>query len=174
MGPGDNAISFFLVHPKYNSLLDLLRELRTELEIAVPRKEVRLPEVPTEDDIRRFYQAVWNCRNGWPDMVLIKTLFYTGVRVSELVSIRLDEVDVERCQIGIPTFLPVRRFNGARVKMLGSQSKEFFLLCRGMLLRTALLSNVFDPLGSLYRSSIDPGENQVTGVNWYHDSGDRG
>jgi integrase/recombinase XerD len=34
-------------------------------------------------------------------MVLIKTLFYTGVRVSELVSIRLDEVDVERCQMRI-------------------------------------------------------------------------
>ena len=34
-------------------------------------------------------------------MVLIKTLFYTGVRVSELVAIRLDEVDVERCQIRI-------------------------------------------------------------------------
>jgi integrase/recombinase XerD len=28
-------------------------------------------------------------------------LFYTGVRVSELVSIRLDEVDLDRCQIRI-------------------------------------------------------------------------
>src|ERR1019366_7259847 len=34
-------------------------------------------------------------------MVLIKTLFYTGVRVSELVNIRLDEVDLDRCQIRI-------------------------------------------------------------------------
>ena len=66
----------------------------------VPRKEERFPEVPTEDEMRRFYQAVWNCRN-FADMVLIKTLFYTGVRVSELVAIRLDEVDVERCQIRI-------------------------------------------------------------------------
>jgi len=33
--------------------------------------------------------------------VLIKTLFYTGVRVSELVTIRLQEVDLERCQIRI-------------------------------------------------------------------------
>jgi len=39
--------------------------------------------------MRRFYPAVWNCRN-FADMVLIKTLFYTGVRVSELVAIRLD------------------------------------------------------------------------------------
>ncbi|HVC83515.1 MAG TPA: tyrosine-type recombinase/integrase, partial [Chloroflexota bacterium] len=35
------------------------------------------------------------------DMVLIKTLFYTGVRVSELVNIRLDDVDLDRCQIRI-------------------------------------------------------------------------
>jgi integrase/recombinase XerD len=86
--------------PDYPYLKSVFRALREELEIAVPRKEVRLPEVPTEDDIRRFYQAVWNCRN-FADMVLIKTLFYTGVRVSELVAIRLDEVDVERCQIRI-------------------------------------------------------------------------
>src|SRR2546425_11680018 len=86
--------------PDYSYLKSVFRALREELEIAVPRKEVRLPEIPTEDDIRRFYQTVWNCRN-FADMALIKTLFYTGVRVSELVAIRLDEVDVERCQIRI-------------------------------------------------------------------------
>ncbi len=86
--------------PDYPYLKSVFRALRAELEISVPRKEERLPEVPTEEDIRRFYQAVWNCRN-FADMVLIKTLFYTGVRVSELVAIRLDAVDVERCQIRI-------------------------------------------------------------------------
>jgi integrase/recombinase XerD len=84
----------------YPYLKSVFRALREELEIQVPRSTTRLPEVPTEEEIRRFYQAVWNCRN-FADMVLIKTLFYTGVRVSELVAIRLDEVDVERCQIRI-------------------------------------------------------------------------
>lgn len=86
--------------PDYPYLKSVFRALREELEVAVPQREVRLPEVPTEDEIRRFYQAVWNCRN-FADMVLIKTLFYTGARVSELVVMRLDEVDVERCQIRI-------------------------------------------------------------------------
>lgn len=84
----------------YPYLKSVFRALREELEIQVPRSATRLPEVPSEEEIRRFYQAVWNCRN-FADMVLIKTLFYTGVRVSELVAIRLDEVDVERCQIRI-------------------------------------------------------------------------
>jgi integrase/recombinase XerD len=86
--------------PDYTYLKGVFRALREELEIQVPRRETRLPEVPTEEEMRHFYQAVWNCRN-FGDMVLIKTLFYTGVRVSELVAIRLDEVDVERCQIRI-------------------------------------------------------------------------
>jgi len=84
--------------PDYAYLKGVFRALRQELEIEVPKAPLRLPEVPTEEELRRFYQAVWNCRN-FADMVLIKTLFYTGVRVSELVAIRLDEVDVERCHI---------------------------------------------------------------------------
>lgn len=34
-------------------------------------------------------------------MVLIKTLLYTGVRVAELVAIRLDDVDLDACRIRI-------------------------------------------------------------------------
>jgi integrase/recombinase XerD len=61
---------------------------------------MKLPEAPTEEEIRQFYQSVWNCRN-FADMVLIKTLFYTGVRVSELVLLKVVNVDLERCQIRV-------------------------------------------------------------------------
>jgi len=84
----------------YSYLKSVFRALREELEVPVPREPQHLPEVPTEEEMRRFYEAVWNCRN-FADMVLIKTLFYTGARVSELVVLRLDEVDIERCQIRI-------------------------------------------------------------------------
>jgi integrase/recombinase XerD len=50
--------------------------------------------------MQRYYQAVWKTRKV-QDMVLIKTLLYTGVRVSELVNIQLLDVDFERCQIRI-------------------------------------------------------------------------
>ncbi len=86
--------------PDYTYLKGVFRALRTELQVEVPKTEYRLPEVPTEEELRQFYQAIWQTRN-FADMILIKTLFYTGVRVSELVIIRLTDVDVERCQIRI-------------------------------------------------------------------------
>jgi integrase/recombinase XerD len=78
----------------------VFRHLRTELGVEIPRTPKRLPCVPTEEEIRRYYEAVWQARRSG-DVVLIKTLLYTGVRVSELVHIRLDDVDFDRCQIRI-------------------------------------------------------------------------
>jgi integrase/recombinase XerD len=86
--------------PDYNYLKSVFRCLREELEISVPREGKKLPSVPTEEELRRYYQAVWKTRNV-SDMVIIKTLLYTGARVSELVNIRLSDVDFERCQIRI-------------------------------------------------------------------------
>lgn len=86
--------------PDYPYLKSLFRELRKELDIEIPRAAARLPEVPSEEEIRRFYEAVWKARK-FADMVLIKTLFYTGVRISELVTMRLCDVDLECCQIRI-------------------------------------------------------------------------
>jgi integrase/recombinase XerD len=86
--------------PDYAYLKSVFRALRAELGITMPGPSRRLPDTPSEAEIRRFYEAVWQARHG-PDLVLIKTLLYTGVRVSELVAIRLDEVDFDRCQIRI-------------------------------------------------------------------------
>jgi integrase/recombinase XerD len=86
--------------PDYNYLKSVFRYLREELEISVPKEGKKLPSVPTSEEMQRYYQAVWKTRNV-QDMVLIKTLLYTGVRVSELVNIQLLDVDFERCQIRI-------------------------------------------------------------------------
>ncbi len=86
--------------PDYNYLKTLFKHLRQELEVEVSSSEKKLPCVPTEEELRRYYEAVWKARNV-QDMVIIKTLLYTGVRVSELIDIRLDDVDFERCQIRI-------------------------------------------------------------------------
>jgi integrase/recombinase XerD len=68
--------------------------------VEVQREAKCLPYVPTEDEIRRYYQTVWTERRG-SDVVLIKTLLSTRVRVAELVAIRLDEVDLDACRIRV-------------------------------------------------------------------------
>jgi integrase/recombinase XerD len=85
----------------YAYLKEVFRHLRSELGIAVPREtQQQMPQIPTEEELRRYYEVVWQTRNI-QDMLIIKTLLYTGVRVSELVRIRLDAVDLDRCQIRI-------------------------------------------------------------------------
>jgi integrase/recombinase XerD len=86
--------------PDYIYLKEVFRHLRAELDVEVQREAKRLPYVPTEDEIRRYYQSVWKERRG-SDVVLVKTLLYTGVRVAELVAIRLDDVDLDACRIRI-------------------------------------------------------------------------
>jgi integrase/recombinase XerD len=86
--------------PDYLYLKEVFRSVRAELGIPVWRPAPRLPHVPSEAEIRRYYETVWQARR-LDDLVLIKTLLYTGVRVSELVAIRLDAVDFDRCQIRI-------------------------------------------------------------------------
>jgi integrase/recombinase XerD len=86
--------------PDYTYLKAVFRALRDELDIEVAREPKRLPYVPTEAEIKRYYQVVWTARRTG-DIVLIKTLLYTGVRVAELVAIRLDEVDLDACRIRI-------------------------------------------------------------------------
>jgi integrase/recombinase XerD len=87
-------------YPSYDYLKQLFRHLRTELNVEVFHAEGRLPYVPTEEEIHKYYNAVWKARN-MKHVVLIKTLLYTGVRVSEVIHIKLSDLDLDRCQIRI-------------------------------------------------------------------------
>ena len=70
------------------------------LGVEVTRAPKKLPYVPTEAEIRAFYHAVRKARRA-SDVILIKTLLYTGIRVSELVRIRITDVDLDACRIRI-------------------------------------------------------------------------
>jgi integrase/recombinase XerD len=87
-------------HPDYAYLKEVFRHLRDELGIEVTTTPTKLPYVPSQDEIRRYYQTVWTARRTG-DIVLIKTLLYTGVRVAELTKIRIDDVDLDACRIRI-------------------------------------------------------------------------
>ena len=86
--------------PDYSYLRELFRQLRIELGVEVIRNEIKLPYVPNEEEMRRYYEVVWQSRD-MNHVVIIKTLLYTGVRVSELVNIKISEVDLGNCQIKV-------------------------------------------------------------------------
>lgn len=88
-------------NPDYNYLRELFRHIRKNLDIAVySSKEKKLPYIPTEEEIHKFYDTVWKSRN-MKHVVMIKTLLYTGVRVSELVNIKISDIDLDNCQIKV-------------------------------------------------------------------------
>ena len=86
--------------PDYNYIRSVFSHLRQELNVEVKAAPKKLPYVPTEDEIKRYYDAVWQSKN-MQDMIIIKVLLYTGIRVSELIRVKLDDVDLTRCQIRI-------------------------------------------------------------------------
>ncbi len=87
-------------YPHYDYLRQLFRHLRHELKVEVTPTTKKLSYVPTEEEISRYYKVVWQVRN-MKHVLLIKTLLYTGVKVSELVKIELSDIDYEKCQIRI-------------------------------------------------------------------------
>ena len=86
--------------PDYFYLKRLFQDLRNELDIEIPITSKKLPYVPTEEEIKRYYEIVWSNKN-FQDILIIKTLLYTGIRVSELINIKLTNIDLDSCQIKI-------------------------------------------------------------------------
>lgn len=86
--------------PDYTYLKQVFRHLRGLLNIEVPQMPQVLPVVPDEEAIKRYYEAILQARRE-QDLVIFKTLLYTGVRVGELVAIQLSHVDMDLCQIHI-------------------------------------------------------------------------
>lgn len=86
--------------PDYIYLRDLFRKVRQEFKVEVTTQAKRLPYVPTEAELKQYYQIVWQTRNT-KHMLLIKVLLYTGIRVQELANVKITDIDFDRCQIRI-------------------------------------------------------------------------
>jgi integrase/recombinase XerD len=86
--------------PDYFYLKELFRQLRKILNVTVQTKSKKLPYVPSDEEIKKYYETVWDTQNI-KHMVIIKAMLYTGVRVGELVKIKIDDVELNKCQIRI-------------------------------------------------------------------------
>lgn len=86
--------------PDYGYLRNVFMHLREVLEVKVTTKPKKLPYVPTEKEVAKYYEVVWKSQNI-QDVIIIKLLLYTGIRVSELIRLKKPDIDTSSCQIRI-------------------------------------------------------------------------
>ena len=76
------------------------KRVRKVCELRPAKKGRRLPRVLTTEEFRRFY-AVVDRAEDVQHALMLRLLFYTAVRVSELCDMGVTEVDLETCKIRI-------------------------------------------------------------------------
>jgi integrase len=74
------------------------KKVRQACELRPARKGRKLPRVLTAEEFRRFYTIVDRAEDVQHSLML-RLMFYTAVRVSELCRIEVAEVDLENCKI---------------------------------------------------------------------------
>ncbi len=76
------------------------KQVRKECDLRPAKKGRRLPRILNADHFRRFYEAVDQAKDV-QHALMLRLLFFTAVRVSELCNIAVADVDVEACKIRI-------------------------------------------------------------------------
>ena len=84
----------------YAEFVYICQQVRRKLGLRKPKKERKLPQLLPETDLKRFFRVLQECGDLQHE-IMLKLLFYTAVRVSELVGIRVEDVDIQRCKIFI-------------------------------------------------------------------------
>ena len=74
------------------------RQVRRRCDLHPAAKPKKLPRVLTAEQFRAFYRAV-DAAEDVQHALMLRLLFYTGVRVSELCSIEVSHVDLENCKV---------------------------------------------------------------------------
>jgi integrase len=74
------------------------RRVRQKSDLHPAAKPKKLPRILTADQFRAFYKVV-DAAEDVQHALMLRLLFYTGVRVSELCAIEVSDVDLENCKI---------------------------------------------------------------------------
>lgn len=84
----------------YDDWRYVARQVRRKCDLHPDKKPKKLPRVLTADQFRAFYKAVDEADDVQHSLML-RLLFFTAVRVSELCNIQVGDVDLENCKIRI-------------------------------------------------------------------------
>ena len=84
----------------YDDWRYITKRVRQKCELGPAKRAKKLPRILTADDFRRFYQAV-DQAGDVQHALMLRLLFFTCVRVSELCNIQVAAVDLENCKVFI-------------------------------------------------------------------------
>ena len=84
----------------YDGWRYISKQVRRECALRPAKKGKRLPRILNADDFRRFYEAVDRAEDV-QHALMLRLLFQTAVRVSELCGIQVGDVDLENHKIRI-------------------------------------------------------------------------
>lgn len=76
------------------------KRVRKSCDLKPATKGRKLPRVLSTDDFRKFYQAVDKAHDV-QHALMLRLLFYTGLRVSEMCNVLIADIDLEACKIRV-------------------------------------------------------------------------
>jgi integrase/recombinase XerD len=84
----------------YDDFIYVCQQARRKLGLRKPKRERKLPQLLPETELKKFFRVIQEC-GDFQHEIMLKLLFFTAVRVSELVSIKVKDVDFDQCKIFI-------------------------------------------------------------------------
>src|SRR5690242_14565530 len=78
----------------YDDFLYVCRQARKKLGLRRPKRKQTLPKILSEADLRRFFDVV---KENVEHEIMLKLIFFTALRVSELTNIKVTDVDLGNC-----------------------------------------------------------------------------
>jgi integrase/recombinase XerD len=84
----------------YEGFRRVCSRVRKEAGLQRPPRSRKLPHILSETSLKRFFDAVQASGNLQHE-IMLKLLFLTAVRVSELTNIRVEDLDLDACKIFI-------------------------------------------------------------------------
>lgn len=78
----------------------VVKKVREVCQLRPAKRSRKLPRILNADEFRKFYQVV-DQADEVQHSLMLRLLFYTAVRVSELCAIAVNDVDLEACKIRV-------------------------------------------------------------------------